>query len=185
MISLLEAAAANDVERIRRAVLEERQDPNAQHPRAGTIPLQIACETDSLGAVHELLALGADPNLSFSRNDRVMNRILRNHFPLLYAASQEVATALIRSGADVNRQTEDGDTALSWAILKMLPEVVEILLANGARKDVEVPWHGERLAIPIFVRRYREYFEGHTEPEQQAQVSAAIARIDSIGRIIA
>ena len=41
---------------------------------------------------------------------------------------------LIKAGLDVNRQGDIGNTALHYA---KAPEIVEILLANGARTDIK------------------------------------------------
>ena len=75
-----------------------------------------------------LLNAGADPN-----HDMV------GLPPLLLAAffgSTRAVTVLLEHGADVNKRTAAGNTALTEAALGKHPDVVKLLLASGADASV-------------------------------------------------
>jgi ankyrin repeat protein len=58
--------------------------------------------------------------------------------PLVYAAcmggskAKDLVKLLLASGADVNARSDDGHTALQYAVLRCGKDVVELLLANKA-----------------------------------------------------
>jgi hypothetical protein len=59
--------------------------------------------------------------------------------PLISAAvfgKTEVARALIKAGADVNLQNNEGSTALHSAAFLCRKEIVEMLLDNGVDKEI-------------------------------------------------
>ena len=49
----------------------------------------------------------------------------------------DIAEKLIKRGADVNHVCEDNDTYLYWAVIKRNPQLVEMLIENGANKGEE------------------------------------------------
>ena len=55
---------------------------------------------------------------------------------LIRSGDRGAAFAAIRGGADVNGAQGDGTTPLHWAVYRLDPELVQALLANGARPDV-------------------------------------------------
>jgi len=117
MIDLFKAAYANDVAKVSLAIAEG-QDANAQSQRAGTIPLQLACQGNALDAIKVLLAAGADPNRRFTRTSRVDGRVFAAHVPLMYVTSAEAADLLLNAGADINAMDADGNSPLMSAIQK-------------------------------------------------------------------
>jgi ankyrin repeat protein len=52
-------------------------------------------------------------------------------------ARNKIAALLIRHGADVNRADAGGSTALHFAVLNRNPELIRMLLAGGAKKNVK------------------------------------------------
>ena len=55
---------------------------------------------------------------------------------LIRSGDRGAAIAAIRDGAEVNAAQGDGTTPLHWAVYRLDPELVQVLLANGARPDV-------------------------------------------------
>ena len=49
----------------------------------------------------------------------------------------DIAEMLIKRGADVNHVCEDNDTYLYWAVIKRNPQLVGMLIENGASKEEE------------------------------------------------
>ncbi|HEX6993109.1 MAG TPA: ankyrin repeat domain-containing protein [Gammaproteobacteria bacterium] len=94
--------------------------------RYGSTPLTEAVKVGDLELVRMLLDAGADPD---SPNQD-------NQTALMLAASigsLEIAKLLIERGADVNAiETFRSQNALMWAAGENHPEIVDLLLANGA-----------------------------------------------------
>ena len=90
-----------------------------------------------VAAVRRLLSRGADPNASAGLNDWP---------PLLHAvhkAQLGTAVALLDGGADVNRPSADGTTALMMAAGYGYGDFAKVLLARGAGRHR--PFHALRL----------------------------------------
>ena len=155
---LFKAAHDNDLEAINLAIGVEQQDVNAQHPRAGTIPLQLACQADAIDAVRLLLALGADASRVYTHVSRVDGRVFRDRFPLLYVQSAAVARVLLDAGADINAADGNGETVLASAVLRGNIDLCRFLLEQGARSTVKVRWRGDEVSLREMVVRYREHF---------------------------
>ena len=88
-------------------------------------PLARAVENTNLAMVETLLAAGADVNAAASSG----------LVPLMTAArtgNPDVVRTLLAHGADVDAAvTENGSTALMWAVARRHRELVRILLGRG------------------------------------------------------
>lgn len=98
--------------------------------------MKAAIETDDLPAVIRILDL-KDPSLNVNTD------LMGNNVPaLVYCTGAEprlqIATELIRRGADVNMQNTDGWTALHCAAEHGNKELAQLLIDNHARLDIEV-----------------------------------------------
>lgn len=96
--------------------------------------LALAVRHNRPEAVRELLANGADPNLTAAT---------MGYTPLAWAAranSVEIATMLLDAGADPNLRSKtpfnDGEYAIHWAARKDNPEMMKLLLDRGADPNV-------------------------------------------------
>jgi uncharacterized protein len=89
-------------------------------------PLAAAARRGDAAAIHDLVSRGADPNEPAGSNGwtPVMHAIHKHQ--------NEAVTALIDAGADVNRATVAGQTALMMAAGYGYADVVQILLRRGA-----------------------------------------------------
>jgi hypothetical protein len=106
--------------------------PSAPQPAdaAADAGLHEAARLGDLAAARRSIGAGADLNAG----DPVGGST-----PLIVAATfgrTDVARALIDTGADVNRQNNEGSTALLTAALFCRTEIVEALLAAGADKTI-------------------------------------------------
>src|ERR1700756_26436 len=96
-VDLFRSAWRNDVAGVRAALLAG-VDPNEAHPRAGTLPLQLACDNDAIEAIDLLLEAGARADVVFSPVSRVNGGVFLNRTPLMYARSIEAARRLLDAG---------------------------------------------------------------------------------------
>jgi ankyrin repeat protein len=127
--ALEEAAFLCDLVRVRE-LISLGADPDAPG-RDGRTPLFSAVLGSSVGLVGLLLESGADPN---ARDDDGWT-------PLHFAAQEylpPIAQVLIGRGADVNARDNDGNPVLWRAVFSAAdrPEIVQLLLAKGARDDL-------------------------------------------------
>lgn len=179
MTNLFDAAYSNDVAGVRAAV-GEGQSPNAQHALAGTVPLQLACQANALDALEELLRLGADPNLRFSRTSRIDGRRFVAHTPLMYARSVEAIELLLAAGADLEARDEMGRTPLARAAHEGNSALVEHYLDRGADVDVTIAFDGRTVTLVEFVelQRARVLEAAGSEPSRRAtERLAALSKI--------
>ena len=86
--------------------------------------------------MRKALRMGADPDMSSVKHNH------GNGFTALRTAAifgeYEPAKILIEAGADVNAKDSVGKTPLDYATEKGYDDLVELLLANGARSGREV-----------------------------------------------
>jgi ankyrin repeat protein len=107
---LVEAAREGDARSVRRLVAAG-SDPNAPDGGNDWPPLLHAIHKDQLSSVDALLSSGAD-----------INRASHGVTPLMMAAGYgytPIVELLIRRGANLRAQDENGDTALDWAVAGM------------------------------------------------------------------
>lgn len=114
-----------------------------------------------LNKMKELLAAGADPNMTDKKGltplmlatqkkhkdimavlisrGAYVNAKLKHGFTALFYPCMfgraDIAKLLIDSGADINAR-EDGNTPLMWAAFRGHVDIVELLLANGANPEI-------------------------------------------------
>ncbi|MBK7146979.1 MAG: ankyrin repeat domain-containing protein [Xanthomonadales bacterium] len=179
MIDLFKAAHDNNVLAVQSGI-DEGQDINAQHPRAGTIPLMLACQGNAIDALRLLIKSGANPSLKFTRVSRIDGHVFKDHFPLLYAESVAVAELLLDAGADINARDSDGCTALFNAIHATNIELCAYLLDRGARTDIELRWHGEAMLLSAFVTKFRAFC---AEADRENPNETARTTIDQLDKI--
>lgn len=127
---------------------------------SGASALLFACALENYDAAATLVRRGADPNaqtvdgitaLAYAHQlpEDLLHLLLDagadpNHDmiglpPLLLAAffgSTRAVTVLLKHGADVNKRTPAGNTALTEAALGKHPDVVKLLLTAGADASV-------------------------------------------------
>jgi len=102
----------------------------------GVTPLTLACLNNNPGIIQALLDAGADPNLAK----------ITGITPLMTCANSGSSAGvdlLLKRGAMVNvMEARAGQTALMWAIVERHPEIVQLLVDNGAdihTRSKEIP----------------------------------------------
>lgn len=91
-----------------------------------------------------LLANGANPNFG----------AIGEHSLLLYAiktSQDNLATELVKRGADIELSDENGLTPLSWAILLNLPKTTDALIGKNANGDARDAYGYSPIAWSVFV----------------------------------
>ncbi|MEG4173133.1 MULTISPECIES: ankyrin repeat domain-containing protein [unclassified Microcoleus] len=99
------------------------KEENARNGK-GTTLLHNAAKIGFKELVQQLIKDGAN----------IVIRDSINRTPLHYAATKEVATLLM---LDINARDQYGDTPLHLAVQNNRPEIVSLLIANGAKVNVE------------------------------------------------
>ena len=91
--------------------------------------MESAIQSGDLQRVQELIRNGVDVNhrLSVCSDSLLMKAIKYS--------SKDIALALLAAGADVHAKDADGRTALHWACMGKLEEVVQALIDRGSRVD--------------------------------------------------
>src|SRR5260370_2565955 len=143
--ALTEAAKCNDLDSLR-ALLARPVDVNAGD-RFGFTALLYAAGHGNAAAVKLLLEKGANPNMSYERENMVRNGpiALTKLTPLMMAptSSPEAVQLLIDAGANVNARDGRGMTPLMFAAASDKPDlaILRILLSSGADQDVQSALH--------------------------------------------
>ena len=95
----------------------------------GVTPMSEAALIGSEPVIRELLAAGVDPNSPNPEGETALMLVVRT-------GQLAAAEALIEAGADVNaKERWAGQNALMWAGAQLQPQMVKLLLANGAEVD--------------------------------------------------
>ena len=115
------------------AVVVERLIEAGAKPAAanvfGVTPMSEAALIGSEPVIRELLAAGVDPDSPNPEGETALMLVVRT-------GRVDAAEVLIDAGADVNaKERWAGQTALMWAGAQLQPEMVKLLLANGAEVD--------------------------------------------------
>ena len=121
------AAYRDDVETVRLLIASGAAvDPaNA----LGVTPLWLAANNGSPAVVEALLAAGADPDAALPSGETPLMTASRT------GSAAAVRALLVRRADPHAQEHEHGQTALMWAAAQGHPEVVQLLLASGARVD--------------------------------------------------
>ena len=91
----------------------------------GVTPLWLACTNRSTPMVDMLLQAGADPNSSLLTGETVLMNCART-------GATEAVAALLLAEADVNAaESNNGQTALMWAVAEGHSDVTRLLINNG------------------------------------------------------
>ncbi len=165
---LFRSAWENDVAAIR-AALEAGADPNEPHPRAGTLPLQLACESNAIEAIDLLLEAGARADVVFSPVSRVRGGFFLDRTPLMYARSVEAAQRLLDAGARFEMADGNGWTALVWAAYSGNLALTDLLLGRGADPSVRPQFAGKSRSLSDFLKAVAEPPPGAAETEAGRQ----------------
>lgn len=96
-------------------------DPNAQTG----LPLCVAIELGYLDIAHNLITVGANPNLGADLRKGAMVLALENEY-------FELADTLLQHGAEISARDHRGWTPLIWASIKGYRHIVEYLVKHGA-----------------------------------------------------
>ena len=141
MADLVNACHANNIERVRDLLLNQKvKNVNYEYGFTNN-PLQIAIDNNYIEIVKVLL--------SYSENINFRIKINRfdDEYTLLTLATlkkfYEIVLLLLQNGADVNAQDQYGETALVVSLEKGYKKIAKILLEYGA--DPNVSTNGEPL----------------------------------------
>ena len=95
----------------------------------GVTPMSEAALIGSEPVIRELLAAGVSPDSPNPEGETALMLVVRT-------GQVDAAEVLIDAGADVNaKENWAGQTALMWAGAQVQPEMVKLLLANGAQVE--------------------------------------------------
>jgi hypothetical protein len=130
---LVMAVSKNDVESVRR-LLDQGANPATASSKSAVPVLCMAANRGSLPVVQLLVDRGCDVNIKMS--DRIHKGDLVGGFTALHFAGmkghEDVIQYLLSNGADVTKQTTDGDTPLGTAAILGTPGAVRLLIDAGS-----------------------------------------------------
>jgi ankyrin repeat protein len=178
-IDLFRGAWDNDVAAVRAALLAGA-DPNEPHPRAGTLPLQLACQNDALESIALLLEAGARADVVFSPVSRVGGGVFANRTPLMYVQSVEAAGRLLDAGASLESADGKGWTALVWAAFGGKLALVRFFLDHGADDSVRPSFAGRSRSLVDFLKAVAEPPPGAPETDGGRQRRAELEAVAAL-----
>jgi ankyrin repeat protein len=121
---LMSAAFEGDVAEAAR-LLKEGADVKAINSY-GVNAMQLAADTANTELIRLLLKAGADPESPNADGETALHLVARS-------GNVEAAKLLLKAGANVDAVEQfGGQTPLMWAAARRHPQMVELLLANGA-----------------------------------------------------
>ncbi|HWB53743.1 MAG TPA: ankyrin repeat domain-containing protein [Tepidisphaeraceae bacterium] len=135
----------------------------------GDTALDWAIYYHHLDVIRKLIELGADVNHTdhapgYTRGFTPLMYVAtpfrgKGYYPETMAVRNQIAQLLIQNGADVNRSTKaagafgGGDTALHFAVEDQNPQLIRMLLAAGASKNVK----DEEGYTPMDIAKWSNY----------------------------
>jgi len=139
-------AVLNENRWLVRLLLRNGADPDLADA-VGQTPLVSAIRFGRVAAARELLAAGADADLAVAPLRTGMRRLFpaKGISGLLWAINEgqaEIATAIVKRGARLNSEDDEGRTPLYWAVFYNEEMIARTLFDNGARLGrllVELP----------------------------------------------
>lgn len=173
----------NDVVGLR-AAMTNGANPNEAHPKAGTLPLQLACQGNAIDAIRELIRGGANADAVFTFASRVSDKVVTGRSALMYAESAEAATLLLAAGADVNRIDSDGWSALVHAAHSANLPLVSVLLQAGADTSVSPWYHGKHRRLTDFLQCQCRFLEDKADDLKQPAASERLAALRAVATAI-
>jgi len=109
----------------------------------GATPFLLAAQIADVGAMKLMLARGADPRLATYENTTTLAVAAGVGFVEGSARARPESDALaaakllIEAGVDVNAVSERGQTALHGAVYRAANDIIRLLVASGARTDLQ------------------------------------------------
>ncbi|OFW27113.1 MAG: hypothetical protein A3J28_05865 [Acidobacteria bacterium RIFCSPLOWO2_12_FULL_60_22] len=140
LVKVLLEHGANPNARIERG--PEAVGSRGQFALAGATPFMLAAAAGDVGLMKTLLAKGADPKMgTFDHTTPLMaaagvgRKATRTKDE--EAQTLEAVKLMLELGADVNEANDEGRTALHSAAFSWADEIIQFLVAKGARLDLE------------------------------------------------
>ena len=109
-------------------LLAKGADPNIKRKNDGVTVLQLASAAQQVGGVKQLLDKGANPNVKDDNGDTSLFHVIRDDD----VKANDILSALIANGADVNVTNNAGVTPLMIASVGGYENIITMLLAEGA-----------------------------------------------------
>jgi ankyrin repeat protein len=142
----LMATVLNENRWLARLLLRNGADPDMPDA-VGQTPLVTAIRFGRIAAARELLAAGADADLEVAPLRTGMRRLFpaKGISGLMWAINEgqaEIVAAIVKRGARLNTQDDEGRTPLYWAVFYNEEAIARTLHAAGARLGrlaVELP----------------------------------------------
>lgn len=150
------AASGNKIKTME-LLIANGADVNAQNKYKST-PLSNACAGDKFDAVELLIKHGAKVNVvdkfkatpmhyAAKKSPKMLNLIINNGAnihgtdenktqPIHWVSNAENAKILIQHGAKLNAEDEYGYLPIHYAAKEGHPDIIKVLIANGAKVDV-------------------------------------------------
>ena len=149
---LIEAVRNNNIEGVNR-LIKNGANINVKDSEGNTLLINALRKPEM---VSHLLKLGADPSikgkmgitpaklafLNIDRDDKLKEtyKIIKNHttkqlFRSIFEGDITKAEKAIESGADINKENEDGITPLMQAVIVDNQDMVDLLLSNNVKID--------------------------------------------------
>ncbi|MCC6371991.1 MAG: ankyrin repeat domain-containing protein [Bacteroidia bacterium] len=125
--SIFDAARKGDLLRIE-LLHKLKPDTILSKNESGFTPLIIAVYRQQNACAALLIKLGADVNVDSPEGPAIMAAVYKHNY--------ELAELLIRHKALLNKQNEDGVTALMYAAMDNQTALVKLLLDTGANKNL-------------------------------------------------
>ncbi|KAF2501943.1 hypothetical protein BU16DRAFT_419460, partial [Lophium mytilinum] len=150
---LMHLACACGFPEVVKVLLEEGADPRRISPTdptcIGMSPLHCAACEGHACIVGILIDLGVEVDIRDQEMRTPLLCTMKDPGDMRYAGALETARMLIRHRADVNAEDVHGVTVLYTAAERNTRDVIELLIANGAK--VDCPGASDRNITPLYI----------------------------------